>query len=104
MKNLISVIPAAIDTKDFDDKIAATDALITSVKADLDADAFALQLEALKIAEEAYSEVNSIYKSLAPKAPTAKRVLQSKASNGNMASKPGSALDAARAGLAKTAG
>lgn len=61
--------------------------------------------KALKIAEEAYTEVNRIFKTLAPsKSAPAKRVVQSKASPGNMASKPNSALDAARAGLAKAHG
>lgn len=61
--------------------------------------------KAVKIAEEAYTEVNRLYKALNPstnKQP--KRVLQSKANFGNMASVPNSALEAAKAGLAKTHG
>jgi len=59
--------------------------------------------KALQIAEEAYTEVNRLFKALAPsKAPEAKRMMQSKAVPGNMASKPNSPLEAARAGLAKT--
>lgn len=58
--------------------------------------------KALEIAEEAYAEVNKVYKSLTPKAaPAAKRVVKSKAGSGNMASTPNSPLDAAKAGLAR---
>ena len=61
--------------------------------------------KALKIAEEAYAEVNRLYKALSPsKTPPAKRMTQSKAAPGNVASKPNSALEAARAGIAKTHG
>lgn len=61
--------------------------------------------KALKIAEEAYTEVNRLFKSLTPSNNLpAKRVVQSRSNPGNMASTPNSALDAARAGLAKTAG
>lgn len=57
---------------------------------------------ALAIAEEAYKEVNRIYGTLAPsKTSGQKRVLTSKANQQQMASVPGSALDAARAGLNK---
>lgn len=62
---------------------------------------------AIQIANEAYAEVNTLMQSLAPtKAPEAKKVLQSKGggSSGNMASKPNSPLEAAKAGLAKTQG
>lgn len=60
---------------------------------------------ATEIAEEAYKEVTRIYKALNPSQNTqAKRVLQSKANFGNMASTPNSALEAAKAGLAKTHG
>lgn len=58
--------------------------------------------KALKIAEEAYAEVNRLFKALSPtKAPEAKRMMQSKAVPGNLASKPNSPLEAARAGLQK---
>lgn len=61
--------------------------------------------QALKIADEAYAEVSAFWSSLVPaKTPPAKRVVQSKGAPGNMASKPNSALDAAKAGLAKTKG
>lgn len=60
--------------------------------------------KALTIANEAYVEVNRLFKALAPKSQPAKKFLQSKANPGNMASKPGSALDAAKAGLARATG
>lgn len=57
---------------------------------------------ALEIAEQAYAEVNRIYKALAPSATSeSKRVLTSKANQQQMASVPESALEAAKAGLAK---
>lgn len=59
--------------------------------------------KALKIAEEAYAEVNRLFKSLSPTTtPPAKRMMQSKAAPGNLASRPNSPLEAARQGLAKT--
>lgn len=59
--------------------------------------------KAIEIAEQAYAEVNRLYKALSPaKAPEAKRMMQSKAVPGNMASRPSSPLEAARAALAKT--
>jgi hypothetical protein len=61
--------------------------------------------KAVKIANEAYAEVNRLFKALSPSGGTqAKRVLQSKAVPGNLATKPNTPLDAARAGLAKSAG
>lgn len=57
---------------------------------------------ALTIAEEAYKEVNRIFGALAPSNTNgSKRVLTSKANQQQMASVPNTALDAARAGLAK---
>ena len=60
-----------------------------------------------QIAEEAYAEVTATINAFSPpKTPEAKKVLQSKGSSGsgNMASTPNSPLEAARAGLSKTAG
>jgi len=58
--------------------------------------------KALKIADDAYAEVNRLYKALAPaQSPQAKRFTQSKSAPGNMATKPNSPLEAARAGLSK---
>lgn len=62
---------------------------------------------ALQIAEEAYAEVNATINAFSPpRKPEAKKVLQSKGGGGqgNMASKPGSPLEALEQGLAKTRG
>lgn len=60
--------------------------------------------KALEIAEAAYKEVNTVFKSLTPPNKQPKRVLQSKAYSGNMASKPNSELEAAMAGLERARG
>jgi rubrerythrin len=61
--------------------------------------------KAVEIAEEAYKTVSETFQRLRPaKAPEAKRMTQSKAAPTNMASKPGSAIDAARAALERANG
>lgn len=63
------------------------------------------QSQALKIAEEAYSEVQAQVKAIAPaKVPEAKKVLKSGGAPGNLTSQPKTAHDAVLQALAKTSG